>query len=99
MNDSADLFRHVSAEKALFYRCIMDVFAAAKRQYRLQLRPDEVLAEAVARAAGPGRGRTRGLRLREPEPAGHCRRSLGCALRAALAEAALAATLPDLECG
>jgi len=24
----------------------MDVFAAAKRQYRLQLRPDEVLAEA-----------------------------------------------------
>ena len=43
---SADLFRHVSAEKARFYRCIMDVFAAAKRQYRLQLRPDEVLAEA-----------------------------------------------------
>lgn len=46
MNEAADLFRHVSAEKALFYRCIMDVFAAAKRQYRLQLRPDEVLAEA-----------------------------------------------------
>jgi uncharacterized protein (TIGR02677 family) len=45
-NDSAELFRHVSAEKATFYRCIMDVFAAAKRQYRLQLRPDEVLAEA-----------------------------------------------------
>jgi uncharacterized protein (TIGR02677 family) len=43
---SADLFRHVSAEKAGFYRAIMDVFAAAKRQYRLQLRPDEVLAEA-----------------------------------------------------
>jgi uncharacterized protein (TIGR02677 family) len=42
--DPADLFRHVSAEKAVFYRCIMDVFAAAKRQYRLQLRPDEVLA-------------------------------------------------------
>ena len=39
--DPADLFRHVSAEKAAFYRCIMDVFAAAKRQYRLQLRPDE----------------------------------------------------------
>jgi uncharacterized protein (TIGR02677 family) len=36
----------VSTEKAAFYRCIMDVFAAAKRQYRLQLRPDEVLAEA-----------------------------------------------------
>ncbi|GLS37902.1 TIGR02677 family protein [Mesorhizobium tianshanense] len=45
-NDPADLFRHVSAEKAAFYRCIMDVFAAAKRQYRLQLRSDEVLAEA-----------------------------------------------------
>jgi uncharacterized protein (TIGR02677 family) len=43
---AADLFRHVSAEKAGLYRCIMDVFAAAKRQYRLQLRPDEVLAEA-----------------------------------------------------
>jgi hypothetical protein len=41
-----DLFRHVSAEKSAFYRCILDVFAAAKRQYRLQLRPDEVLAEA-----------------------------------------------------
>jgi uncharacterized protein (TIGR02677 family) len=45
-SNSADLFRHVSAEKAAFYRGIMDVFAAAKRQYRLQLRPDEVLAEA-----------------------------------------------------
>jgi len=46
VSDSAELFRHVSAEKAEVYRCIMDVFAAAKRQYRLQLRPDEVLAEA-----------------------------------------------------
>ena len=46
VSDSADLFRHVSAEKAALYRCIMDVFALAKRQYRLQLRPDEVLAEA-----------------------------------------------------
>lgn len=45
-NDSAELFRHLNADKAAFYRCIMDVFAAAKRQYRLQLRPDEVLAEA-----------------------------------------------------
>lgn len=44
--DAGDLFRHVSAEKSAFYRCILDVFAAAKRQYRLQLRPDEVLAEA-----------------------------------------------------
>ena len=46
VSDSAELFRHVSAEKSEFYRCIMDVFAAAKRQYRLQLRPDEVLGEA-----------------------------------------------------
>lgn len=43
---SADLFRHITADKAAFYRAIMDVFAAAKRQYRLQLRPDEVLMEA-----------------------------------------------------
>lgn len=46
VSESADLFRHVSADKSEFYRRIMDVFAAAKRQYRLQLRPDEVLAEA-----------------------------------------------------
>lgn len=46
LNDCAELFRHVSTEKAEFYRGIMDVFATAKRQYRLQLRPDEVLAEA-----------------------------------------------------
>ncbi|HTN87551.1 MAG TPA: TIGR02677 family protein [Sorangium sp.] len=44
--DSRELFRHVSADKAALYRAIMDVFATAKRQYRLQLRPDEVLAEA-----------------------------------------------------
>lgn len=43
---SADLFRHATAEKASVYRAIMEVFAAAKRQYRLQLRPDEVLSEA-----------------------------------------------------
>jgi uncharacterized protein (TIGR02677 family) len=52
-SNSADLFRHVSAEKAAFYRCIMDVFAAAKRQYRLQLRPDEVLVEAAWQDAPP----------------------------------------------
>lgn len=45
-SNATELFRHVSADKAALYRCIMDVFAAAKRQYRLQLRPDEVLAEA-----------------------------------------------------
>ena len=43
--DSAELFRHVSAEKSALYRGIMDSFAAAKRQFRLHLRPDEVLAE------------------------------------------------------
>ncbi|WP_048816953.1 TIGR02677 family protein [Ralstonia solanacearum] len=43
---AAELFRHLSAEKSVFYRSIMEVFAAAKRQYRLQLRPDEVLHEA-----------------------------------------------------
>jgi uncharacterized protein (TIGR02677 family) len=53
VSDSAELFRHVSTEKAAFYRCIMDVFAAAKRQYRLQLRPDEVLAEALWPDAPP----------------------------------------------
>jgi uncharacterized protein (TIGR02677 family) len=45
-SSSSDLFRHVAADKVTLYRAIMDVFAAAKRQYRLQLRPDEVLAEA-----------------------------------------------------
>src|SRR5512145_1130234 len=44
--EASDLFRHVSADKAETYRAILDVFARAKRQYRLQLRPDEVLAEA-----------------------------------------------------
>ncbi|HMO47469.1 MAG TPA: TIGR02677 family protein [Rubrivivax sp.] len=41
----ADLFRHLSTEKAALYRAVMDCFAAAKRQFRLHLRPDEVLAE------------------------------------------------------
>ena len=49
----ADLFRHVSAEKAAFYRSVMDAFAAAKRQFRLHMRPDEVLAEADWRGAPP----------------------------------------------
>lgn len=43
---STDLFRHVSADKAGIYRNIMASFAAAKRQFRLHMRPDEVLAEA-----------------------------------------------------
>ena len=29
----ADLFRHVSVEKAALYRAVMDVFAAAHRQF------------------------------------------------------------------
>lgn len=41
----AELFRHVSAEKAALYRSVMETFASAKRQFRLHLRPDEVLAE------------------------------------------------------
>jgi uncharacterized protein (TIGR02677 family) len=45
-NTSAELFRHVSAEKAGIYRSIMASFAAAKRQFRLHMRPDEVLTEA-----------------------------------------------------
>ncbi|MDE1948420.1 MAG: TIGR02677 family protein [Burkholderiales bacterium] len=44
--DTPELFRHASAEKAALYRAILEVFAAAKRQYRLQLRPEELLAEA-----------------------------------------------------
>lgn len=51
--ESQDLFRHVSAEKSAFYRSILDVFATAKRQYRLQLRPDEVLTEARWPGAPP----------------------------------------------
>lgn len=52
---SVDLFRHVTVEKAAFYRAIMAVFAAAKRQYRLQLRPEEVLAEAEWPGTPPSR--------------------------------------------
>ena len=40
------LFSHVTAENRAQYRAILDVFAAAKRQFRLHLRPDEVLIEA-----------------------------------------------------
>jgi uncharacterized protein (TIGR02677 family) len=43
---AASLFSHVTAEKAAVYRAIMDLFAAAKRQFRLHLRPDEVCLEA-----------------------------------------------------
>jgi uncharacterized protein (TIGR02677 family) len=53
MTAHADLFRHVSAEKAAQYRAIMQAFAAAKRQFRLHLRPDEVRTEAAWPAAVP----------------------------------------------
>ena len=43
---TADLFSHLTADKSGTYRVILDVFATAKRQFRLHLRPDEVLAEA-----------------------------------------------------
>jgi uncharacterized protein (TIGR02677 family) len=49
----ADLFRHVTADKAAQYRAIMDAFAAAKRQFRLHLRPDEVRSEAPWPGAAP----------------------------------------------
>jgi uncharacterized protein (TIGR02677 family) len=45
--DDALLFRHVSADRGVLYRQILDVFASARRQFRLQLRPDEVLAEGA----------------------------------------------------
>jgi uncharacterized protein (TIGR02677 family) len=44
---TAVLFSHVIAENSSHYRAILDVFAAAKRQFRLHLRPDDVLAEAL----------------------------------------------------
>lgn len=43
----SDLFRHATADKAALYRMIMETFAAAKRQFRLHLRPDEVTSEAA----------------------------------------------------
>lgn len=50
---TTELFRHVSADKAALYRAALDAFAAARRQYRLQLRPDEVLAETRWPGAAP----------------------------------------------
>jgi uncharacterized protein (TIGR02677 family) len=47
LGQAGTLFRHVTAERADLYRAIMDVFATAKRQFRLHLRPDEVRAEAA----------------------------------------------------
>jgi len=47
------LFAHVTADNAPLYRAIMSAFAAAKRQFRLHLRPDELLAEAAKAGAAP----------------------------------------------
>lgn len=47
------LFSHVVADNAPLYRAILDVFAASKRQFRLHLRPDDVLAGAVWPAGPP----------------------------------------------
>jgi uncharacterized protein (TIGR02677 family) len=47
------LFRHVSADKTALYRAVMQAFAAAKRQFRLHLRPDEVYALARWEGAPP----------------------------------------------
>lgn len=44
--DTGRLFSHVSSEKAGVYRAILDCFAAAKRAFRLHLRPDDLLREA-----------------------------------------------------
>lgn len=49
----ATLFQHVTAEKTALYRTVLDVFARAKRQYRLQLRPDEILVEARCSGSRP----------------------------------------------
>lgn len=46
-SSAAGLSSHVSAEKAELYRAILQVFVAAKRQFRLHLRPDEVLVETA----------------------------------------------------
>src|SRR5688500_3912744 len=50
---AADWFSHVTADKAEVYRAIMGAFATAKRQFRLHLRPDEVLAEAAWSGLAP----------------------------------------------
>lgn len=44
--ESGRLFSHVTSEKAALYRAILDSVAAAKRAFRLHLRPDDLLREA-----------------------------------------------------
>ena len=50
---AATLFRHVNADKAALYRSVLDVFTSARRQFRLQLRPDEVLQEGEWEGSPP----------------------------------------------
>lgn len=52
-HSATSLFRHIAADKAALYRAIMDTFAATKRQFRLQLRPDEVQIEGSWNGATP----------------------------------------------
>ena len=47
------LFSHLVADNNANYRAILNVFATAKRQFRLHLRPDDVLAEADWPATPP----------------------------------------------
>lgn len=47
------LFSHVMAGNAPLYRAILNLFSASKRQFRLHLRPDDVLAEAAWPAEPP----------------------------------------------
>lgn len=46
---SADLFHHATAEKAAIYRAIMEVFAAAKRQYLTSAVSSELQGEGLIR--------------------------------------------------
>ena len=51
--ESRELFRHISAEKSPLYRSILEAFAAAKTQFQLQLRSDDLLNEAEWQGAAP----------------------------------------------
>lgn len=50
--EHASLFSHVNADKARLYRSILSVFASARRQFRLSLRPDKILVEGACTFSG-----------------------------------------------
>jgi len=50
---ASNLFSHVTVEKSGVYRAIMELFAAARRQFRHHLRADEVLLEVCWPGARP----------------------------------------------